>query len=421
MTFTTEDEEHHQLASPSTSSLPEQLFGKKRRRTVSPKPRSKETNDRYPKRQKVLQQTPQQPDAGAYNPVAHWTRTCYWPKDLMQRGLEMSDTPSGKRGSESSNRSQTLEQMAAHGGFMESSNLILKDSKTLCLKYLESNRQIISSSIFSPTQFSDVLDRVQNCDETRIQRDVTPWVVPSAENLIVCGELKSDYIGEDLNAEWSRCATMRSTKPKPCYTAGLLNPAFTEEEVNKLENYAQPTKPFRFTSRICFPFLMCEAKTGENGLIQAARQNAHSASVAVRAIIMLYQEAFGHTSLRVHQLYGKVLVFSVSHDRDRVALYGHFAILKPNHPRDLKFYRHRIDDIFSLTSAAHQYKSYNFVRDIYEDFAPIYRKRIKDAVQELPRPSEKTVLPFAPSHMFLDKSDSQQDSQERPLKGDDAF
>lgn len=44
-------------------------------------------------------------------------------------------------------------------------------------------------------------------------------------------------------------------------------------------------------------------------LNKADRQIIHSGSMAVRAIIVLYCEAFGHGSDRVQQLYGEVLVF----------------------------------------------------------------------------------------------------------------
>ena len=333
----------------------------------------------------------------------------------------MSETPSSKKRSLSSHRSQTLERMATHGVFMQTSNLIRKNSETLCEKYLEGNRKTVESSIFTAGQFSEVLKRVQNLNEARIQRDVTPWVVPSAETLFLCGKLKIDYIGEELNAEWVRCATMGSTRPKPDFTGGLLPTAYTEEEISKLENYAQPTKPFRFTPNLSFPFLVCEAKSGEEGLNKADRQNIHSSSIAVRAIIMLYREAFGHGSDRVQQLYGEVLVFSVSHDNDRILIYGHFAVAEPNHPEGLKYHRYPIAILsFNTRGGADMYKPYNFIMDVYEDFAPVHRKRIKDAVEQLPRPSEKTSLSFAASDMFLNESDSQQDSQEM-LQGDSAF
>ena len=249
-------------------------------------------------------------------------------------------------------------------------------------KYLNGNHMTAESSIFTAEQFSEVLKRVQNLNEARIQRDVTPWVVPSAETLFLRGKLKIDYIGEELNAEWIRCTTMGSTRPKPDFTGGLLPTAFTEEEISKLENYAQPTKPFRFTPYLSFPFLVCEAKTGEEGLNKADRQNIHSASIAVRAVIMLYREAFGHGSDRVLQLYGEVLVFSVSPDNDRIFIYGHFAVAEPDFPERLKYYCYPIAiSSFTTRPGADMYKACNFIMDVYEDFPSVHRKRIKDGVE----------------------------------------
>lgn len=135
---------------------------------------------------------------------------------------------------------------------------------------------------------------------------------------------------------------------------------------------------------------------------------------------MLYREAFGHGSDRVLQLYGEVLVFFVSHDNDCILIYGHFAVAEPDFPEGLKYYRHPIV-ILSLTvrRGADIYMAYNFVMNVYEDFAPVHRKRIKDAVEKLPKPSQKTGLSFATSDMFLNESDSQQDSQE--MQGDNTF
>ncbi len=146
----------------------------------------------------------------------------------------------------------------------------------------------------------------------------------------------------------------------------------------------------------------------DSELSKAERQNTLSGSIAVRVIIMLYKEAF-EASGHVDELYGQVLAFSVSHDNDKVVLYGHFAIVK-SLSDELQFYRYPID-LFSLTvnDGADRYKAYNFVCNIYGKFAPIHRQSIKDAVKQLPIPSERTGLSFAASDMSRDESDSRQD------------
>lgn len=50
----------------------------------------------------------------------------------------------------------------------------------------------------------------------------------------------------------------------------------------------------------------------------------HSSSLAVKAIVELWQ-ALGDD--QAAQLSGQVLVFSVSHDNERLKLYGHFPVL----------------------------------------------------------------------------------------------
>ena len=123
---------------------------------------------------------------------------------------------------------------------------------------------------------------------------------------------------------------------------------------------------------------------------------------------MLYWEAFGHGSDCVQQLYGKVFVFFVLYDNDRIFTYGHFAVTEPNFPKGLKYYRYPIAILsFTTRGGADMYKPYNFIMDVYKDFTPVYWKRIKDVVEQLLRSSKKTGLSFAISNMLFNKSDSQ--------------
>ena len=306
---------------------------------------------------------------------------------------------------------------------MRASSLIQKSSKDLCISFLDGDRIPSRFPCYPPEQIPDILERIQGLNEARLQRDVTPWVVPSAENLVFSGQTIPDYIGEEIQADWTRCATMGSTRPKPDYTAGLLRSAFTNDEIGKLQNYTSFEKPFFFTPNLCFPFLMCEIKTGLVGMEKADGQNIHSASIAVRAIIELYKNAFGTTHPnRVDELYGQVLAFSVSHNNELVNLYGHYAVLSDDSTKPQKFYRYHID-MFSLTirNGADRYKAYNFVFNIYEKFAPMHRKRIKDAVAFLPTIAERTGLSFAASDLTLEEKDSQQSSQDVGLQDDGVF
>ncbi|KAK0900573.1 hypothetical protein LTR02_009117 [Friedmanniomyces endolithicus] len=141
------------------------------------------------------------------------------------------------------------------------------------------------------------------------------------------------YIGEEIHSEWVRCESMGASKPKPDFAVRLQRSAFEAGEQGKLENYATPQGPFLFTPNLCFPFLVCEAKTGQVRIDKADTQNIHSASIAVRAILRLYNAAYGRDHERTQALLGRILVFSVSHDNHVVNLYGRYAVASGNNDK----------------------------------------------------------------------------------------
>ncbi len=395
--------------------------GEKRKRS-----RSYDTlasDPKLPEKPEVSQAVPKKTGNIYQNPIAHWAATQFWPQEFGQYSVAMSERTSSKRKSDSTHRSDRLERLAENGIFMRTSALMQKSSKELCQNLLDHKRAPVRYTSFPRNKLPNVLERVQGLNESRVRRDVTPWVVPSAETLFFCGDLNIDYIGDEVDAEWTRCATMGSTRPKPDYVAGLLLSAFTKDEVQKLKNYASPPRPFLFTPDLSFPFLICEVKTGEQGLNKADRQNIHSASIAARAIIELYKAAFGSSNPeRVSELYGKVLIFTVSHDNDRVCLYAHFAVLTSQNAEQPEFYRYLIA-IFSLTAndGADSSAASDFVRNLYDKFAPEHRQRIKEAAAFLPGVGERTNLSFTASELALDEMTSQGNSQDIQSHDDSGF
>ncbi|KAK1811758.1 hypothetical protein LTR12_013855, partial [Friedmanniomyces endolithicus] len=198
-----------------------------------------------------------------------------------------------KRSSSSSHHSGRRQRLEENGIHMRTSGLLQSASKKLCNDLLAGEHSLDQHPCYPIERTDDVLERIHGLNEARLQRDVTPWVVPSAENLFFSGQQQLDYIGEEIQAEWIRCEPMGVSRPKPDFTVGLRRTAFQDDELRKLENYATPQGPFYFTPDLCFPFLMCEAKTGRIGIDQADTQNIHSASIAVRAIFKLYYAAYG--------------------------------------------------------------------------------------------------------------------------------
>ena len=168
-----------------------------------------------------------------------------------------------------------------------------------------------------------------------------------------------------------------------------------------------------------FPFLMCEVKCGREGLDIADRQNMHSCSVAVRAILRIEQEADKYRSeKKMDSLSGQLLVFSISHDQQDARLHGHYAIIQG---QKWTYYRYRIRK-FDLTDNNSLLAVHNFVRNILKSHLPGHVQRLKDALTALPdpnKPLESSGLPgssglsFTTSGISLNDDNSQQDSQGR--------
>ncbi|KAI9893165.1 MAG: hypothetical protein M1814_000713 [Vezdaea aestivalis] len=344
------------------------------------------------------------------DPIEWWAHNQDWPPWFAKMSKDQPSMPS-KRKSSSTHNSDHVAKLIQHDVFMEESPILIDESKLLCTKLQEGEHKPSDFPSYPLEDITRVLRRVQTLNEARLYRDITPWVVPSAENLYFRGDLEIDYIGEELQAEWTRCKTMGSTKPRPDYVAGLQRKAFTKDETEKLQNYTTLERPFLFTPNICFPFLICEAKTGLIGMDNAKRQNIHSGSIAVAAIITLFQNAFSKDSDEVKGLFGKILVFTVSHDNSIAKLYGHCA-LADNNARGFACYYHEIA-LYSLTinEGRDRYKMYNFTVNLYRDFAPEHLKRIQKATAKLPEPEPRTSLSFDASQMELGDTNSQPNSE----------
>ena len=414
-----EEQHHQQLPSPMLTASQNEPQVQKRERSLS--------LDSYldehapskrllvsPKRHKQVTEHP-------LDPVAHWASTKRWPEAFKDEGFRISLASSSEQTSTSVDYSDHPQWLIETRIFMpdaKATGLIQKSSQDLCRSFCEGSHIPRQFPDYPLEQIPYILWRIQFCNSERLQRDITPWIVPSAENLYLHGEITPDYIVEEVREEWIESAMMGGLRPKPDYTVGLSRKAFTEEENKTLDHHTWRERPFFCTLRLCFPFLMCEAKIGAAGpgmrqatMDEMERQIRFSASIAIRAIIHLYNLAFGATSLgRVKELYGQVLVFSVSHDNNFVNIYGHYAVLSDDSAGGLRFCRYlinrwRLDMLFG----AERHKAYNFVLNIYEKFAPEHRKRIKDAIASLPAPSKQTGLSCASSDSKIEETGPQED------------
>jgi hypothetical protein len=105
----------------------------------------------------------------------------------------------------------------------------------LCNDFLNSEYDTPDHSPFHGDLFWTALDRVRSRNEWRVRRDITPWIMPSAELLYLRGCDHLEHLTEELDAEWTKCSSFAGPQPKPDFCVGLMSSAFTEEEILKLK------------------------------------------------------------------------------------------------------------------------------------------------------------------------------------------
>lgn len=282
------------------------------------------------------------------------------------------------------------------------------DSKDMCQALLGLNWLAPVYNSCSEETYMELFQRASKCNEERVRRDLTPHIVPSAELMcILDGDTTLENVREEMSVDWTKCNLLGGTQPRPDYAYGLSSATFTEEELCKLQNYATIDNPTKFTESMYFPFLVCEAKCGKKNINDADRQNVHSASIAVNAIIQLCRTG-GED--HAQSLSGQILVFSISHDNERVKIYGHFALI-----RDGRTTFHRYD-VHDYSLAGHYGRDRNtgsnFTRAVYSKFYPQHLKRIAQAIARLPDPQTTSMV----STVSVGRDEtlaSEQSSQER--------
>ncbi|KAI4132407.1 MAG: hypothetical protein LQ347_002605 [Umbilicaria vellea] len=263
--------------------------------------------------------------------------------------------------------------------------------KVLCQTLLDAKQTIPQDSIFNDEQFKRICQRVQNRNEARVIRDLTPLLVPSAEVLYVRGAIHLKHLIENVNESWYKSIPLvNGPRPQPDFSVGLKMSAFTSDQLKKLKPFVgdwQTASRAVVTDEVYFPFLTAEVKCGNEALNIADRQNAHSASVAANIIVEIYRAVS-----RQDELHQRILTFSVSHDHQTVRIYGHYVLING---KDTSFYRHPIRK-FDITDqdGKDKWTAYEFTRNVYDIFLPIHLKRICTAVDQLPGPEVFLVEPL---------------------------
>ncbi len=116
-------------------------------------------------------------------------------------------------------------------------------------------------------------------------------------------------------------------------------------------------------------------KCGAAALDIADRQNAHSMTLAIRALVELFRSV-----KREKELDREMLAFSVSHDHIAVRIYGHYSVIEGD---KTTFYRHSIRK-FDFIDDEEKWTAYKFIKNVYNIYMPKLHKLICSSIDDLP-------------------------------------
>ncbi|KAL9062985.1 MAG: hypothetical protein Q9161_009668, partial [Pseudevernia consocians] len=254
--------------------------------------------------------------------------------------------------------------------------------RDLCRTLLEAEQMVPPDSLFRDDLFKKTCRKIQDRNETMVIRDIGLLIVPSAQTLATYGATHLNHLYETTNEGWNSIFSfpLHKTRPQPDFSVGFGRSAFTQEQLNKLKPFVgEPGSKvityFMATTRMYFPFLTCEVKCGAAALDIADRQNAHSMTVAIRALVELFRSV-----KREKELDREILAFSVSHDHTAVRIYGHYPVIEGD---QTTFYRHPIRK-FDFTDGEEKWTAYKFTKNVYDTYVPKLHQRICSAIDDLP-------------------------------------
>lgn len=254
-----------------------------------------------------------------HGPISYWAVHHTWPKNFTEHNPMASSNSTNKRQRTSDRsqsgkdeRSRSYSQSRKDGEVPEQytaayerhiltkgldmdpfkgEELVSEESKKLCIDLQQITHKTIEPTIFPTGAIRKVINFCRNRNEAIVNRDVTPMIMPPITSLYFGGDNSLEHVIDEVNADWYDQCVLEGPRLHPDLAIGLFSSAFTEGEIDKLRRYTSVDNWTQTTMHMFFPFLMCEVKCGREGLDIADRQNMHSCSVAVRAILRIEQEA----------------------------------------------------------------------------------------------------------------------------------
>ena len=309
-------------------------------------------------------------------------------------------------------------ELENEGSYMYKSTLGITDiSRELCRTLLEKEQRIPQDTLFRDDLFDETCRKIQDRNETMVIRDIGLLIVPSAQTSATYGATHLNHLYETTIEGWNSVFSfpLHKTRPQPDFSVGFGRSAFTQEQRNKLKPFVgEPGSKvityFMATTRMYFPFLTCEVKCGAAALDIADRQNAHSMTVAIRALVELFRSV-----KREKELDREILAFSVSHDHTAVRIYGHYPVIEGD---KTTFYRHPIRK-FDFTDGEEKWTAYKFTKNVYNIYMPKLHKLICSGIDDLPADINFDLSQSASFFQSTPQS-SQQSNAESVLDEDDS-
>ena len=241
---------------------------------------------------------------------------------------------------------------------------IADTSKSFYRRLFENEQAYPLETLFRGDLFKTTCEKLTNRNEAMIIRDIGPLIVPSAQTLATFGATDLDKLTEIVNEGWNSAIPIYGSRPQPDYSVGSGRSAFTDKQLERIKPFVSDvdetyTSYFMATWRMYSPFLTCEVKCGATGLDIADPQNAHSITLAVRAVVELFRLA-----KREKEVDREILALSISHDPRSVRIYGHYAAIDG---KDQKYFRHPIRDFsFTEIDGKEKWTAYTFTTNVYD-------------------------------------------------------
>ncbi|OAR00251.1 hypothetical protein LLEC1_03468 [Akanthomyces lecanii] len=356
------------------------------------------------------------------NPIYFWAQEGRWPKEYSEPKMEhllarkkslsslsrkrsnsaTSTTPSDQKPREEKSapyrdpRYQTL--LETKGTFMNKSSLdITTNSKAVCASLLENQQEVPEVSLFLDDIFESTCRKIVGRNEARVIQDISRLIVPSAESLATVEARHLEILTESVNEGWNNSISLTGTRPQSDYSVGFKRDAFNKGQLTKLSPFigdftGGDQSFFMATYYMYFPFLTCEVKCGTSALEVADRQNAHSMTLAVRAVTELFRAV-----KREAEVHREILAFSISHDHRSVRIYGHYPVIDG---KDTKYYRHPIRTFdFTELDGKEKWTAYRFTKSVYDSWMQSHFARLSSAIDQLPADLDfdNPSLPSLPS------------------------